>query len=109
MLNFRTLLFYKYVRIENAEQFAAQHLAWCISLGLKGRILVAEEGLNGSVSGTIEQTNQYIQHLHSNSGFADMEFKIDESNDHSFTKMHVRYKKEIVHFGVEHVNVWEHG
>lgn len=106
--SFRTLLFYKYVRIEDAEQFTAQHLAFCHSMGLKGRILVAEEGLNGSVSGTIEQTDKYIHHLHSDPRFADMEFKIDESHDHSFTRMHVRYKKEIVHFGVDHVNVWEH-
>jgi UPF0176 protein len=108
MLNFRILLFYKYVRIENAEQFAARHLAYCISLGLKGRVLVAEEGLNGSVSGTIRQTDDYKHHLQSDPRFADMEFKIDESTDPSFTKMHVRHKKEIVHFGVDEVNVWEH-
>ena len=69
---------------------------------------MAEEGLNGSVSGTRDQTDKYIHHLHADARFADMEFKIDESNDHSFTRMHVRYKKEIVRFGVDHVNVWEH-
>ena len=106
--NFRTLLFYKYVRIENGEQFTAQHLKFCTSLGLNGRILIAEEGLNGSVSGTMEQTTHYINHLHSDPRFADLEFKIDESNDHSFTKMHVRYKKEIVRFGIDHVDVWKH-
>jgi UPF0176 protein len=36
-----------------------------------------------------------------------MEFKIDEENAPSFSKMHVRYKKEIVHFGQPDVNVWE--
>ena len=43
----RVLLYYKYVPIENAEQFAADHLAFCKSIGLKGRILVADEGING--------------------------------------------------------------
>lgn len=47
----RVLLYYKYVPIENAEQFAADHLAFCKSIGLKGRILVADEGINGTVSG----------------------------------------------------------
>ncbi|MBS1656781.1 MAG: hypothetical protein JST18_01650, partial [Bacteroidetes bacterium] len=60
---FRTLLFYKYVHIENAEQFAAAHLQWCITQGLKGRVLVAEEGLNGTISGTIDQTQAYMDHL----------------------------------------------
>ena len=52
----RVLLYYKYVPIENAEQFAADHLAFCKSIGLKGRILVADEGINGTVSGD----NAYI-------------------------------------------------
>ena len=47
----RVLLYYKYLPIENAEQFAADHLAFCKSIGLKGRILVADEGINGTVSG----------------------------------------------------------
>ena len=52
----RVLLYYKYVPIENAEQFAADHLAFCKSIGLKGRILVADEGINGTVSGDYETT-----------------------------------------------------
>src|ERR1044071_1168555 len=106
--NFRTLLFYKYVQIENATQFASEHLAFCKSIGLKGRVLVADEGINGTVSGTIDQTKAYIDHLHSDSRFATMIFKVDEEEKNSFAKMHVRYKKEIVRFGVDDVNVWNH-
>ena len=47
----RVLLYYKYLPIENAEQFAADHLAFCKSIGLKGRILVADEGRCLSVIG----------------------------------------------------------
>ena len=108
MKPFRTLLFYKYVHIENAEQFAAAHLQWCIAQGLKGRVLVAEEGLNGTISGTIDQTQAYMDHLRADSRFADMVFKVDEEDEVSFAKMHVRHKHEIVRFGVEEVNVWKH-
>lgn len=52
----RVLLYYLYTPIENAEQFAADHLAFCKSIGLKGRILVADEGINGTVSGDYETT-----------------------------------------------------
>ncbi|GAA3326984.1 hypothetical protein GCM10020331_065130 [Ectobacillus funiculus] len=58
---YRVLLYYMYAPIENPEEFAAQHLEFCKELGLKGRILVAEEGINGTVSGTIEQTDEYMQ------------------------------------------------
>ena len=54
----RVLLYYLYTPIENAEQFAADHLAFCKSIGLKGRILVADEGINGTVSGDYETTQK---------------------------------------------------
>ncbi|EMY5509175.1 hypothetical protein V8T57_005787, partial [Bacillus wiedmannii] len=45
---YRVLLYYMYTTIENPEEFAAEHLAFCNSLELKGRILVAKEGINGT-------------------------------------------------------------
>lgn len=83
---YRVLLYYLYVPIENHEEFAAEHLAACKELELKGRILVASEGINGTVSGTIEQTNQYMDMMRSDSRFADIVFKIDEADGHAFKK-----------------------
>ncbi|MEC6747796.1 rhodanese-related sulfurtransferase [Marinilactibacillus sp. XAAS-LB27] len=96
MSNYRVLLYYKYVDIENPEQFRDQHLELCKSLNLKGRILVSEEGINGTVSGTIQETEQYMEAMRSDSRFEDTMFKIDEADGHSFKKMHVRYRPEIV-------------
>ncbi|MFJ7683868.1 rhodanese-related sulfurtransferase [Peribacillus butanolivorans] len=98
---YRVLLYYLYVPIENHEEFAAEHLAACKELELKGRILVAAEGINGTVSGTIEQTNQYMDMMRSDSRFADIEFKIDEADGHAFKKMHVRPKNELVTLRLE--------
>ena len=50
-----------YTTIENPEEFAEQHLEFCKSLELKGRILVATEGINGTCSGTVEQTEKYME------------------------------------------------
>lgn len=96
MSNYRVLLYYKYVDIENPEQFRDQHLELCKSLNLKGRILVSEEGINGTVSGTIQETEQYMEAMRSDSRFEDTMFKIDEADGHSFKKIHVRYRPEIV-------------
>ncbi|MCC3355460.1 rhodanese-related sulfurtransferase [Bacillus sp. REN16] len=98
---YRVLLYYQYVTIENPAEFAAEHLAVCKEIGLKGRILVATEGINGTVSGTIEQTDKYIEKMRNDSRFATMPFKIDEADGHAFKKMHVRPRPELVNLSLE--------
>lgn len=93
--------FYKYIAIEDPEAFAAEHLALCNELGLLGRILVGIEGINGTVSGTVEQTMAYMNHMKADTRFNDIMWKIDEVEGHTFKKMHVRPRREIVHLGLE--------
>ena len=97
---YRVLLYYKYVPIEDPVTFAQEHLAACKELGLKGRILVSDEGINGTCSGTVEQTDAYMNMMKADERFADMVYKIDETEGHAFKKMHVRPKQEIVHLGL---------
>ncbi|MFC0524558.1 rhodanese-related sulfurtransferase [Pontibacillus salicampi] len=99
--NYQILLYYHYVTIEDPEQFAQDHLDFCNSLGLKGRILVANEGINGTVSGTIEQTKAYMDAMNNDPKFAEMKFKIDESEEHAFKKMHCRPRPELVTLRLE--------
>lgn len=100
--NYRVLLYYKFVKIEEPESFAQSHLEFCKNLGVLGRIIIASEGINGTVSGTQEQTQNYIDEMHKDPRFSDLEFKTDEVSSHVFKKLHVRYKKEIVTFRSEH-------
>lgn len=100
-VEYRILLYYKYVPIEDVEQFAAEHRALCNEIGLKGRIIVAAEGINGTVSGTYEQTEAYKQAMKSDVRFADMEYKQDDYHQHAFRKMFVRVKSEIVSLKLE--------
>ena len=95
-MDYRVLLYYNYTKIENPEIFAKEHLAFCKSIGLKGRILVAEEGINGTVSGTIEDTQKYMDWMHNDERFKETWFKIDEAEGHAFRKMFVRARKELV-------------
>lgn len=100
MIKYQTLLYYCYSRIEGAEQFASDHLQFCKSLNLVGRIIVAYEGLNGTVSGTAESCKIYMDTLHADPRFSKIDFKIDNVEEPSFIKMHCRYKSEIVHSGL---------
>ncbi|MDO5650055.1 MAG: rhodanese-related sulfurtransferase [Gallicola sp.] len=93
---YRVLLFYKYQTISDPENFKDEHLAFCKRIGLKGRILVGSEGINGTVSGTIEQTDKYMDYVHSLPGFEDLWFKIDEADDYAHKKIFVRVRDEIV-------------
>lgn len=99
--DYRVLLYYQYVPIENGETFAQKHLAECKELGLKGRILVADEGINGTVSGTIEQANAYMELMKNDPRFSSTIFKIDEAEQNAFKKMHVRYRPELVNLSLE--------
>jgi UPF0176 protein len=98
---YRVLLYYKYVTIDDTEAFAVEHRAVCKELGLKGRILIASEGINGTVSGTVEQTDAYIQYMHAHPLFKDLIIKIDDADEHVFKKLFVRPKKELVTFRLE--------
>lgn len=104
-MKYNTLLYYCYSPIAEAEQFAADHLQFCKSLGLVGRIIVADEGLNGTVSGTEEACKAYMEYVHADERFAKTEFKIDEVDQPSFIKMHCRYKAEIVHSGLRDASI----
>lgn len=105
MAQYQILLYYIYTPITAGELFAQEHLGFCNSLGLRGRIIVASEGLNGTVSGTVEACNAYMDHLKADPRFANIDFKIDPSEGHAFQKMHVRYKPEIVHSGLRNPQI----
>lgn len=100
MKAYQTLLYYCYSHIQDAEQYAADHLKFCKSVGLTGRIIIADEGLNGTVSGTVEACTAYMDYVYADGRFGATEFKIDEVDEPSFIKMHCRYKKEIVYSGL---------
>ncbi|PKR82758.1 oxygen-dependent tRNA uridine(34) hydroxylase TrhO [Heyndrickxia camelliae] len=98
---YRVLLYYFYTEIENPEEFAAEHLKYCKELGLKGRILVAHEGINGTVSGPVEKTDEYMNMMKNDPRFEGIVFKVDEADGHTFKKMHVRPRKELVTLRLE--------
>jgi len=104
MSDYKILLFYKYVNVEKPEQIVNEHLQWCLQNDIKGRVFFAKEGVNGTVSGTIENIEKYKTHLTNFSEFKDVLFKEDNAEEHAFKKMHVRLKNEIVNGDLEDVS-----
>lgn len=100
-MNIHVILFYKFTEIENPEQFALEHLDYCKSRDLVGKVLVAKEGINGSLSGTKEQMESYKSYLTSLEIFSDVRFKEETSTFNPFKKMIVRVKNEIIRMDKE--------
>lgn len=91
------LLYYCYTHIEDPEAFREEHHLFCLEKNLLGRIIIAEEGINGTVSGLKEDCEAYMAHLKQDERFQDIDFKIEMHDKHAFQKLHVRVKPEIVH------------
>ena len=93
------LLYYKYVAVADPEQFMHEQLALCKKLGLKGRIIIAKEGINGTVEGLEEKTEEYMRALTADTRFADIHFKKSEGDGKTFPRISVRVRSEIVTLG----------
>ena len=106
---FQVLLYYKYVAMSEAEaqELRESQSALCERLGLKGRILIAQEGLNGTVCGTPEATEEYMVATSSNPKFADMVFKVSQASEQVFPRLRVVIRPEIVTLGAEGVTFAE--
>jgi len=96
MKNYRVILYYTYVTIDDPDTYRDEHHLFCIENNLLGRVIVSREGLNGTVSGMSADCEVYMAYLHADPRFAATQFKIEEHDGHAFKKLHVRVKDEIV-------------
>lgn len=94
---YSVLLYYIYSPIENVVEYRDLHHQYCIDNHILGRIIVSPEGLNGTVSGLVEDCEKYMEWVKSDPRFANIDFKVENHHTHAFTKLYVRIKKEIVH------------
>lgn len=92
----QVLLFYKYVTVENPQELRDWIFARATELGLTGRVLVAEEGLNGTLEGLHENTRVFASELLADARFTDMNIKTSVGDGTTFKKLSVKVRNEIV-------------
>lgn len=90
------LLFYKYTPIADPEKLMQEQRLLCQRLGLKGRIIIATEGINATLEGTTENTEKYLADLFSHPAFADIHIKKSTGIGNAFPKLSVKVRPEIV-------------
>ena len=72
----------------------------CESLGLKGRIILSKDGINGTVGGPIDAIKKYRRITREFPAFKDIDFKWSDGIGDDFPRLAVRVRDEIVTFGV---------
>jgi UPF0176 protein len=96
----KVLLYYKYTRIPNPDLWVQQHHDFCRTHNITGRILIGDEGINGTCAGSKKALHAYKSFVHSFSELKDIWFKEHDVQKPPFKNLQVKCRKEIVTLGV---------
>ena len=95
---------YKFVEIDDLLSLQSNLYEICEKNNIMGTILIANEGINGTISGKTNEINQTISLLKSDKRFVNIEIKYSSTDKQPFHRMKVRLKKEIVTIGLPEIN-----
>jgi len=90
--------FYKFVTIEDPAALRTDLLAQMTANAIKGTILLAHEGINGTISGAPASTATFLSALRADPRFADLETKDAKATEHPFRRTMIKVKREIIRF-----------
>lgn len=100
MTNFLIAALYKFVHLPDFEALQAPLLACCEANEVKGTLLLAEEGINGTIAGPSGGIAAVLDYLRSDTRLATLVHKESWSEKMPFYRMKVKLKREIVTMGV---------
>ena len=95
---------YKFVALPDYVALRDPLLDFCCQQTIKGTLLLAEEGINGTVAGGRESIDALLHYLRRDSRLADLDCKESFEAQQPFYRMKVKLKKEIVTMGVEGID-----
>ena len=108
MSKYLTAALYKFVSLPNYKSLQTPILEACVINNIKGTLLLAEEGINGTIAGLPQDIHNLLHFLRTDAifenRFADLEHKESFASEHPFYRMKVKLKKEIVTLGVPGVS-----
>ncbi len=96
MMQYQIVLFYKYVHIDDPEHVREGQEEICSRLGLKGRCIIASEGINATFEGTEENMKEYVRELEKDPLFSNIHFKYSVGTGNAFPKLSIKVRNEIV-------------
>ena len=96
---YQILLYYKYIELLDPMTVMLWQKNLCQRLNLKGRIIVAKEGINGTIEGKEVDTKMYIREMNLHPKFRNINWKKSKGNGNAFPKLSVKMRDEIVTTG----------
>jgi UPF0176 protein len=94
----KIILYYKFTPVKDPETLMLWQKALCASLNLRGRIIVSEHGINGTVGGEVDDLKAYIKETKKFAGFKDTVFKWSDGSREDFPRLSVKVRPELVGF-----------
>lgn len=95
----KVILFYAFTPIADPEAIRLWQKTLCESLDIKGRILISEHGINGTLGGEISRLKKYTKATKEFPGFKGIDFKWSDGTGNDFPRLMVKVKPELVAFG----------
>lgn len=95
----KVILFYGFAPVIDPTALRLWQYDLCELLDLKGRIIISEHGINGTLGGDINDLKRYIRKTKAYPGFIDIDFKWSTGTGNDFPKLTVRVRDEVVSFG----------
>ena len=95
----RIVLYYAFTPLPDPEAIRLWQRALCEKLGLRGRILLSKDGINGTVGGELNAMKQYVKATREYPAFKKMDIKWSEGGAADFPRLSVKVRDEIVSFG----------
>ncbi|HMH59440.1 MAG TPA: rhodanese-related sulfurtransferase [Galbitalea sp.] len=106
----KVLLFYVFTPLTDPDAIRLWQRDLCESLGLKGRILLSKDGINGTLGGELKAVKKYVRKTRQYAAFKQIDFKWSEGRGDDFPRLTVKVRDELVSFGAPgELAVDEHG
>jgi len=94
---------YKFVRLDDQAALRAPLMQYCEARGVKGTLLLAPEGINGTIAGPSAGIHAVLAHLRADPRLAGLSHKESWTDEMPFYRMKVKLKREIVTMGVQDI------
>lgn len=97
----KVILYYYFVPIADPESVKFWQRNLCTNLNLRGRVLISEHGINGTLAGDIKDLKAYVREMREHPSFKKTVFKWSDGSREDFPKLKVKVRPEIVSFKID--------
>ncbi len=106
----KVILYYKFVPVLDPAMTMRWQRELCMRLNLKGRVVISEHGINGTLGGELDNLRKYKQEMNASETFRDIMYKWSKGDGNEFPKLSVKVRPELVAFNrPDEISVDENG